>query len=185
MLHGSGDWEGDGLLSTAGAPTVVKPHKPDRQGKGRYNGQSHRPGGILQGYAGLYPMCCKAKKKEAFQLSLSQEPAGPSLELRHMEFASGSQLPPQKAQKRSKPTPALPTLSLLHKGAICVVPPDLSQSSFYSRYVLVPKWGRGVRDLPYPGFTYSEQISQDVKNQDAYTCISAMSPAMERLLHIH
>lgn len=50
MLHSSGDWEGDGLLSTAGAPMVVKPHKPDRQGKGRRDGQSHRPGIVLGGF---------------------------------------------------------------------------------------------------------------------------------------
>lgn len=63
MLHSSGHWEGDGLLSTAGAPMVVKPHKPDRQGKGRHDGQSHRPGGILQGYAGLYPIVLQSEKE--------------------------------------------------------------------------------------------------------------------------
>ena len=43
-------------------------------------------------------------------------------------------------------------LSLLNKGAICVVPPAQCQSGFYSRYFLVPKRGgsgiRPILDLP-------------------------------------
>lgn len=39
-------------------------------------------------------------------------------------------------------------LSLLNKGAICVVPPAQSQSGFYSRYFLVPKrGGSGIRPI--------------------------------------
>nr|XP_054607225.1 uncharacterized protein LOC129167121 [Nothobranchius furzeri] len=38
--------------------------------------------------------------------------------------------------------------SLLEKGAICIVPPDRSQSGFYSRYFLVPKrGGTGIRPI--------------------------------------
>lgn len=38
------------------------------------------------------------------------------------------------------------TFSLLNKGVICVIPNALCQSSFYSRYFLVPQGGGGVQN---------------------------------------
>ena len=70
----------------------------------------------------------------------------------------------------------------VEQGAICVVPPALCQSGFYSRYFLVPKRG-GERYSPYPVSTCSEQISQEIQVQDANARIPAAPCASERLVH--
>lgn len=63
-------------------------------------------------------------------------------------------------------------LSLLNKGAICVVPPAQSQSGFLLQVFSGSQTG-GKRYSPYPGPAGSEQIPQEIQISDADTRIPA------------